>query len=111
MRSKIAAKILSEKTKLNLESLFHKGYFNYIVNTNLTVETLYSEKFAGKKEGRVVFKLPINIVKDVNSLRMAMDIVVEIAKRMDKTTKHEFINKKNKIDFEEIFEKLDRFLN
>lgn len=88
IRSKIAAKILSEKNKLNLESLFHKGYFDYVVNASLTAETLYSEKLAGKKEGRVVFRLPINITKDIDSLKTAIDIVAEVAKKMDKTEKN-----------------------
>jgi len=87
IRSKIAAEVLSEKNKLSLGLLFNKGYFGYVLNTSLTVETLYSEKSAGKKEGRVVFRLPINIVKDVDSLKIAMDIVVEIAEKIDKTAK------------------------
>lgn len=88
MHSKIATEILSEEDRSNLEYLFRKGYFNYVVNTSLIAETLYREKFAGKREGRVVFTLPIDIVQDVDSLRMAMDVAAQVAKKMDKTVKN-----------------------
>lgn len=99
---KISSKIdqvLNKKTRSDIETLFHKGYFSYVVNTNLTVWASHCDKRSiGKKEGKVVFKLPIDIVKDVDSLKMAMDIVTEIAKKMDKMASHKFISNPSIID-------------
>lgn len=73
---------LNEKTKLNLQYLFCKEYFVFAV-TALKVWAPNSKKSMLIHKGEVTFQLPKNIVEDIDSLKIAMDIVVDIAKQMD----------------------------
>lgn len=73
---------LSEKTKLNLQDLFCKGYFSYAV-ASLKIWAPNSKKSMLMHKGEVVLQLPKNIAEDSSSLKIAMDIVVNVAKQMD----------------------------
>ena len=61
-----------------------------------------------KKEGKVVFRLPIDIVQDIDSLKMAMDVVVDVAKKIDKTASCKFTPNPSIVD--EIKENIREFL-
>jgi len=74
---------LNEKTKLNLQHLFCKEYFIYAVTT-LKIWAPNSKKSMPIHRGEVIFQLPKNIIEDINSLKIAMDIVVDMAKQMDR---------------------------
>jgi len=86
---KISQKInlaLSEKTKSNLEYLFQNGYFNFFTRLKIQPPTKalpFTKNFTERFKGYIVFELPVNIFKDINSLKIAMDIVADVAKQMD----------------------------
>ena len=70
---------LSSKNKSKLEQLFVGGYFR----GPMSLKIFPPDKAVLPLRGKVIFDLLPKIMQDKNSFKIAMDVVVDIAKQMD----------------------------